>query len=317
MDARGRRERDAGVVEDVTEGSPETSPVRGGQCRQGDQRPQTDSPATGAETGPTATIDGFRAVLRPFQRRWIAGAFRPGIRTAALSLPRGNGKSSLAAWLAARALTPGDPLFESGSESHMIAASVGQCRRTTFKILRRYFDGRDDWKVAESQNQAHVIHRATNTRISVLPGNAKTAQGLVDCPLVIADEPGAWEVNGGADVFDALRTSLGKPESRMRLLMIGTLAPHGVPGHWWHSLINRGSRGSTYVQALMGDRKRWDAAAAIRACNPLMWDYAESRATVIEERDDARSDPRLKAAFLSYRTKRPFEGRIRGAAHGR
>ena len=30
--------------------------------------------------------------LRPFQRRFIASALAPGIDTAALSLPRGNGK---------------------------------------------------------------------------------------------------------------------------------------------------------------------------------------------------------------------------------
>ena len=34
--------------------------------------------------------------LRPFQREFMAGATRPGIDTAALSLPRGNGKSALA-----------------------------------------------------------------------------------------------------------------------------------------------------------------------------------------------------------------------------
>lgn len=38
--------------------------------------------------------------LRPFQRDIIRGAFAPGIRTALVSLPRGNGKSALAAALA-------------------------------------------------------------------------------------------------------------------------------------------------------------------------------------------------------------------------
>ena len=34
--------------------------------------------------------------LRPFQKRFIKEAIRPGIDTATLSLPRGNGKSWLA-----------------------------------------------------------------------------------------------------------------------------------------------------------------------------------------------------------------------------
>ena len=70
------------------------------------------------------TIDGFRRELRPFQRRFLRGALDPATDTAACSMPRGNGKSSLAAWLAARALTPGDSLFRPGTESHLIAASV-------------------------------------------------------------------------------------------------------------------------------------------------------------------------------------------------
>lgn len=251
------------------------------------------------------TIDGFRRELRPFQRRFLRGALDPATDTAALSLPRGNGKSSLAAWLAARALTPGDSLCRPGTESHLIAASVGQARRTTFKLLRRYFEDRDDWVIAESQNAAHVRHKTTNTRLSVLAGNSKTAQGLVDCPLIIADEPGAWEVVGGELVWDAIRTAAGKPDSAMKTILIGTLAPHGVPGHWWHNLLRRGSRGSVFVLALEGDRKRWREPAAIRSCNPLMWKFPASRRKLIEERDDALADSRLKAAFLSYRLNVP------------
>ena len=252
-----------------------------------------------------ATIDDFRAGLLPFQRRFLAGAFRPGIHTAAWSIPRGNGKSSSAAWLAARALTPGDELFRAGTESHLIAASVGQARRTTFKILRRFFEDRDEWVIAESQNAAHIRHRETNTRLSVLAGNGKTAQGLVDCPLIIADEPGAWEVTGGSLVWTALRTAQAKPESTMRTILIGTLAPGGVKGHWWHDLIHRGSHGSVFVQAIEGDPKRWDKASEIRKANPLMWRFPASRAKLIEERDDALADSRLKADFLSYRLNVP------------
>ena len=49
--------------------------------------------------------------LRPFQRRFLKAALAPGVEIAALSLPRGNGKTTLLAHLAARSLTPGDSLF--------------------------------------------------------------------------------------------------------------------------------------------------------------------------------------------------------------
>ena len=47
--------------------------------------------------------------LRPFQRRFLADVLAPGVRTAALSIPRGNGKSTLVASLAARTLAGDRP----------------------------------------------------------------------------------------------------------------------------------------------------------------------------------------------------------------
>ena len=59
------------------------------------------------------------------------------------------------------------------------------------------------------------------------------------CPLVVGDEPGAWETIGGEMMNDAIVTALGKPGSPMRAVFIGTLAPsiHG----WWHDLVKTGS----------------------------------------------------------------------------
>ena len=52
--------------------------------------------------------------LRPFQRRFLARALSDRVDTSVLSLPRGNGKSTLAAYILERCLTPGDRLFEAG-----------------------------------------------------------------------------------------------------------------------------------------------------------------------------------------------------------
>ena len=65
----------------------------------------------------------------------MARAFRPGIRTAGLSLPRGEGKSAFAADLLARCLTPGDPLHKDGAEYLLLAASLPQARNV-FRPLR-------------------------------------------------------------------------------------------------------------------------------------------------------------------------------------
>ena len=52
-------------------------------------------------------------------------------------------------------------------------------------------------------------------------------------------------------MFDAIVTALGKPNSPMRTVFIGTLAP-SMSG-WWHDLIADGSGPTTYVQALQGE----------------------------------------------------------------
>ena len=184
--------------------------------------------------------------LRPSQRRFIAGATAPGIDTAALSMPRGNGKSWLGGHLIARILDPGDKLFRPATESVLCAASIEQAR-VVFRFARAML-GEDGYRYLDSATRCAILHVPTRTRLRVIGSNGKTAMGLVGCPWVIADEPGAWEVKGGELLHDAIEGAKGKPGSPLRALYIGTLAP-AVSG-WWHDMIRDGSRASTYVLAL-------------------------------------------------------------------
>ena len=240
--------------------------------------------------------------LRPFQTRFLRGALAPGIDTAALSLPRGNGKSALAGHLVSRVLTLGDPLFRPGTESVLCAASIEQAR-IVFRFARETLEVRGGYRFLDSHTRIGITHKATNTRLRVIGSNGKTAMGLVGCPWAICDEPGAWEVNGGTLLHDAIETAKGKPGSPLKALYIGTLAP-AVSG-WWHDMIADGSHRSAFVQSLQGDPERWDQWPEIRRCNPLTAVDAKFRHKLLEERDEARADTRLKARFLSYRLNVP------------
>ena len=101
------------------------------------------------------------AELRGFQRRFLRGALAPGIDTAALSIPRGNGKTSLAAHVVARALTPGDPLYERGREIVLISGSLAQSR-FGFKIVRRELEplGLYRWSNSTASVGAKDLKRA-------------------------------------------------------------------------------------------------------------------------------------------------------------
>ena len=170
--------------------------------------------------------------------------------TVVLCLPRAQGKSTLAAALCVRALTPGDRLYHAGTESHLIAATIAAARRTCFKILRRLIEESaqaGDYQISESPNGCHVRHKASNTRVSVVAATSKAVLGLVGCPLVIVDEPGSYELEGGKAVWDALATAIGKPESALRLFLIGHLAPRAAgAGHLYFDLVHRGTRGRTW-----------------------------------------------------------------------
>ena len=246
--------------------------------------------------------------LRPFQKRFLKHALKPGILTSCLSLPRGNGKSTLAAWLALQTLVPGSPLFEAGSENHVVGSSLGQSRRTTFGILRRLVERLPnfgtDYRISDNSLMCRIRHPKSRTEVSVLPASGKSAMGLVNASLLIADEPASWKPADGLLMHDAIQGALGKPGSNLRVLYVGTVAP-AVSPHWWADLVEAGSGGSTHVTLYQGNPDKWDRWPTIRGANPLMSHFANSRRVLLGERDAARRDSRLRARFLSYRLNAP------------
>ena len=240
--------------------------------------------------------------LRPFQRRFVKGATAPGIDTAALSLPRGNGESWLAAHLLTRALTPGDSLHVPAAEVLLCAGSIEQAR-LCYRFIRADLEPTGEYKFLDSITRIGITHKPTNTRLRVLSSNGKTSMGIVGCNLLVADEPGSWETIGGQLMADAIFTAQGKPNSAMRVVFIGTLAP-AVSG-WWHNLVKAGSRNSTYVQSLVGDPERWDEWKEIKRVNPLTSISPEFRKKLLQERGDGRGDSALQARFKSYRLNCP------------
>ena len=240
--------------------------------------------------------------LRTFQRKFLSRALAPEIDTAALSIPRGNGKTWLAGHVLTRCLTPGDSLYQAGAEYLLCAASIEQAR-LCYRFIRMDLEPRGGYRFIDSVTRIGITHRASNTRLRVLSSNGKTAMGITGCPILVADEPGSWEVTGGTLMYDAITTAQGKPGSPLRVILIGTLAPASTG--WWHDLIERGSHDSTYIQSLTGDRERWDRWSEIRRCNPLTAISADFRRKLLEERKEAVHDSRLKARFLSYRLNLP------------
>lgn len=241
-----------------------------------------------------------QTTLLPFHAKWIKSSFHPDVQVSALSCPRGNAKTWLMGWLGACAMTPGAPLWREGVEVLGVSASFEQSR-VMMTFLRESLEGNGEmYRSLDSGQRLALTHTNTNTKMRVLSSSGKRAMGLSQFHTIMADEPGSWEARGGALMYDALRTSLGKlPEQR--LLLIGTRAPAEQDG-WWPNLLDAGSGNGTHVQVLTApDDAPWDSMKTIKAVNPLLSANENLKKTILRERDDARRNPSMIPAFRAFR----------------
>ena len=178
--------------------------------------------------------------------------------------------------------------------------------RLTYSFIREALEPTGEYRWIDSTTRLGCTHKASNTKLRAISSNAKSSFGLVNVPIVVLDEPGALEIVGGQMLSDSLFTAQGKVGSRLKLILAGTLGPMATgAGHWWWDLIADGTNGRTHVQVFQGDADTWDKWATIRKANPLIGLDAHTRKVILEERDAARGDSRLKARFLTYRLNRP------------
>ena len=212
--------------------------------------------------------------LKPFQEKFRRACHSDKYNVLALSMPRGNGKSYMAARLILDLIDPESPHFANGDEVGLMAANLGQAR-IVFRYLRDWLEETGLYRWQDSSNKLGITLPAKpghwkTTKVTAFSSDGKGAMGIVKMPWVIADEPGAWEVLKGTLMSEALFGALGKPGSRLRILLIGTIAPS--KGGWWHDLIAKGTNleKQRYVYLLQGDRKTWDNWHTIRKANPLV-----------------------------------------------
>ena len=243
--------------------------------------------------------------LLRFQREFIAAVENPAYDTVAISGPRSLGKTFISSHVLARCMTPGDVLNQPGREYVLGAASLEQAR-LTFQFIRETLEPTGEYRWIDSSTRLGATHKATNTKLRAISSNAKTSFGLVGVPVVCIDEPGSLEVVGGQLLADSLFTAQGKVGSKLKLILAGTLAPVATKaGHWWWELVMAGTNKSTHVQHFKGDTEGWDSWPVIKRANPLVMVDSGFRRKLLEERDAARVDTRLKARFLSYRLNIP------------
>ena len=191
-------------------------------------------------------LSGEPLTVFPWQRRFIRGAFREGVTTAALTVGRANGKTCLTAGIAAATLD--GPLTVPRSETVLVASSFEQARIGFEHVLAFMGDtlrDRGRWKVWDTAQQARIEDRKTGARVRCIGSDPRRAHGLAPS-LVLADEPAQWPRATGERMVAALRTAAGKqPESRF--VALGTRPADA--SHWFAKLL---SGGADYAQCSRG-----------------------------------------------------------------
>jgi len=206
-----------------------------------------------------------RLRLRKWQRAIVRKVLAPGVRTAVVAIPRGNGKSTLAAALGLWALVDGPE----GAEVPIVAGVSERQARIAFNTARRMVELDPELvaRVQIFQDRLYMPHH--DASLFPLPADADALLGA-NPTCTIVDELGVV----GADVFEAMRVASGKRAESL-LLAIGT--PPREPDSIMRTLVEHGRLEDDPTFALVeyaapamspvGDKKAWKQA------NPALGDF--------------------------------------------
>ena len=235
----------------------------------------------------------------PWQKGFIRGAFSTE-GEAALSIARGNGKSTLCGAVACAAIDPAGPLHQPRAEVVLVAASLSQAR-IVFEHCLHFLTGkghdltdRKVWAKQDTVNVSRLVHKPSGAKLVALGSDPKRLHGLAPA-LVIGDEPAQWQPQQAEQMISALRTALGKIAGA-KLLTIGTRP--AAPDHFFAVML----RDAEF--ALSFDAPRDDPPGRKTTwlkANPSLPHMPELEKVIRREWKRAKKDPAILASFRSLR----------------
>jgi phage terminase large subunit-like protein len=242
-------------------------------------------------TVPKGTGARKRLKLRPWQREIVAGVLdNPRPRQALVSIPAGNGKSTLAAALGLYGLL-GDRT--EGAQVLVVASDERQAR-IIFTTARRMVELDQDLAARVQVFADHLLEPRSNSVFMALPADPGALQGW-DPSLAIVDELHVVT----DDVYEAMEARAGKREQSL-LLAISTPPKASQDDSVMRRLVDHGREGgdpSFYFREFaapagcpVDDEQAWATA------NPALDDFLH--------RDALRATlpPKMReAAFRRYR----------------
>ena len=241
-------------------------------------------------------LSGELFPVLPWQRRFVKGAFHTEVQDSALSVARGNGKTTMVAGIGAAALD--GPLAVPRGDTVLVASSFEQAR-IAFEHIVAFMgdklDDRNEWKVWDTAQQAMIQNRDTLARVRCIGSDPKRAHGLAPV-LILADEPAQWPENTGEKMVAALRTAAGK-QPHCRFIALGTRPSDGE--HWFGKMLAGGAQYGQMHAAEQDDNRRHKSTW--KKANPSLSVMPDLEAAICREAAQAELDPALAFAFDALR----------------
>ena len=250
---------------------------------------------------------GERFKLLAWQRRFLSGAFgQPD--DAALSMGRGNGKSTFTAAIACAAVDVDAPLVESMAESLIVASSFDQGLvnfRHMLHFLAPTFEKhgtgpRGRFWIRDSANRATITDRETGAMVRVLGSGPRRLHGSAP-KLLLLDEIAQWPPERVGPMLAGLTTSRGKIPGG-KALWLGTRP--AMPDHPFQRSLDGHGVGFRLCYAADKDDPPFQRRTRKRA-NPGLDHLPDLEAVVRSEAEDAKRD---ESAMQSFRALRLNQG---------
>ena len=250
---------------------------------------------------------GERMGLFPWQKKFVRAVNDDDVDTAAISLPRGNGKTTFVAGYECAFVV--GPLAQPGSEVIVCAGSLKQAGIAYNQMLRllkpwthpgdgKTFD-RKGWRLSNSDTIKSCINVEWDIKVQVLATNPETSHGGAPA-AIICDEPAKWPLNEADAMKVAMETSQGKiPFSKM--IAIGT-RPDKVlqDGHWFDGwlLHDDCDLAVCYSASEDEDPLSW---ATVEKANPSLKYLPDLNKKLIKERNRAERNSEALQSFKALR----------------
>ena len=234
----------------------------------------------------------------PWQKRFLRGAFKPGVVESGLTVARGNGKTTFTAGLACATLD--GPLAGLRGETIIVASSFEQariCFEHVLSFMRERYDLSDgrEWRIWDSANNARIERKSNGARVKCIGSDPARAHGLAPV-LALLDEPAQWEPSTSERMLAAIMTASGKlPESR--IISLGTRPADAE--HWFAKMLGGGAD-YAQVHAASAEDGRFDRRTWAKA-NPSLRYMPDLLAAIVREAGKAKLDPSALASFEALR----------------